>query len=114
MKTYTYVVLTNCAEGADEAFNRWYDDIHLPDILRIPGVVAARRSRLADKQTASVDDKLSVVSETDLPFRYLAVYKFETDDLHTLLKTIVERANTPEMVISDDLTDVHTMLYEDF
>ena len=114
MKRYTYVVLTNCVESRDEAFNRWYDDVHIPDLLRIPGVVGATRSRLADAQTARVNDALSVVSEADTPFRYLAVYKFETDDLHTVLKTIVERANTPEMVISKDLTDVQTMLYEDF
>jgi hypothetical protein len=27
------MVLTNSAEGQDAAFNAWYDEIHLPEVL---------------------------------------------------------------------------------
>ncbi len=40
------VVLTNPNPGGDEAFNRWYDEIHVPDVLNtIGGYVGARRFR---------------------------------------------------------------------
>jgi hypothetical protein len=35
------------AAGQEEAFNRWYDDVHLPDVLEVDGVSSASRYRLS-------------------------------------------------------------------
>jgi len=54
------------AEHEDE-YNRWYDEVHLPEILAIPGFVGARRFRAP----GSAD--------------YLTIYEIEGDDLQAVL-----------------------------
>ena len=53
-----FVVLTNPIEGADEAFNEWYDAQHVPEVLDVPGVVAAQRYNISE---------LTVPDDEDLP-----------------------------------------------
>ena len=36
MSRYLFVVMTNSGEGKDAEFNRWYDNQHIPDVLRVP------------------------------------------------------------------------------
>ncbi|CAM3092087.1 hypothetical protein [Tsukamurella hominis] len=56
----------------EDEYNAWYDQVHVPQILeRVPGVLSARRYRLADAQLAPADK---------LPVAYLAEYRIETDD----------------------------------
>jgi hypothetical protein len=42
-----------------EAFNRWYDDVHLPEVLAVDGFVGARRMKSID------DDAWVAVYEID-------------------------------------------------
>ena len=76
MARHVFVVLTNAVPGQDEAFNRWYDDQHVGDILRLPGLVSAQRFRLSAEQSA------------ETPYRYLALYEIETDDLATTIRAL--------------------------
>jgi len=115
MTKYIWAVLTNAEDGADAGFNRWYDDVHLPDLLRVPGIMAAQRYKLAAVQTKRVDGKTVVVTaqEAALQHQYLAVYEIETDDLSALLQDVCDRAGTPLMSITDTLKpDASTMCFE--
>lgn len=72
------MVYANCREGDDEAFNRWYDEVHLADVCAVPGVVGAQRFRLAGQ--APLQQALSVQAKAsgDEPFRifrYLCIYE---------------------------------------
>lgn len=40
-----HIVMVDVAEEDEEAFHRWYDETHLPDILACPGWLSARRYR---------------------------------------------------------------------
>ena len=42
MAKYTFVVLTNAVEGKDDAFDEWYTNTHLGDVLAVPGFVSAQ------------------------------------------------------------------------
>jgi hypothetical protein len=33
-------------EGDEDAYNRWYDEVHLPDLKAIPSVKTARRYKI--------------------------------------------------------------------
>src|SRR3546814_6479308 len=55
-----YIVLTNATPGDDEQFNDWYTNTHIPDVLAVPGFVAAQRFRLVDHP-----------APRPYPFRYL-------------------------------------------
>ena len=65
MAKYTFVVLTNAVEGKDDAFDEWYTNTHLGDVLAVPGFVSAQRFKLTDVQRAKPPH----------PFRYLALYE---------------------------------------
>lgn len=43
MARYIQVVLSNAIEGKDAEFNDWYEGVHIPDVLRVPGCVSAER-----------------------------------------------------------------------
>jgi hypothetical protein len=102
MAKYTFVVLTNPTAGKEAEYNRWYNEQHIPDVLNVPGIVAAQRFTLADAQMGDKN-----------PHRYLALYKIETEDLPTVLKELKARGGTADMVMSDaiDLKDVGAFVF---
>ena len=74
------VVLTNAVPGEDDAFNAWYDQRHVPDLLeKIDGVVAAQRFRRAD----------GVPFNKSCPWGYLALYDIPRGEARRALDSIV-------------------------
>jgi len=69
MEKHLFVGFTNPVEGEEDAFNAWYSDVHLKDVLKVPGIVAAQRFKLSDVQR----------DKPPFPWRYLALYEIETD-----------------------------------
>jgi hypothetical protein len=56
-------------EGDEDAYNRWYDEVHVPDLLAVSGVISARRYK---------------VLKSDTSWPYVAAYEIETDDLQAV------------------------------
>jgi hypothetical protein len=59
------VILVTSADihgGAEVEFNRWYNEVHLPDVLACPGFVSSTRYECTDGQP-----------------RYLALYELEDE-----------------------------------
>ena len=87
----TRAVLTIASNPRDaateEAYNAWYSGQHLAEIRGTPGVVAARRLRLADHQ---------LVPGGASPQRYLLVCELEVDDLESAIAELASRAAAPE------------------
>lgn len=105
MSRFEFLVLTSPVEGREADFNQWYDTLHLPDVLDVPGFVSARRFRIMESRCAP----------TDLPrWRYAAIYQMEHDDPQAVLADMRARIGTPQMLISDtlDLSTVATYLLE--
>ena len=44
---YTLIVYTCPADGREDEYNAWYDDIHLPEFSALPGVINGRRFKVA-------------------------------------------------------------------
>lgn len=94
MPKYTFVVLSNPTTPAKEAeYNEWYNKVHIPDVLNVPGFVAAQRFKLAEAQ----------FGDGAQPHRYLALYEIETDDIKGSLNELQKRVGTPDMVMSDGI-----------
>jgi hypothetical protein len=87
MTKHVFVVFTNTAEGKEAPYNDWYDNRHLPDALDVPGFVSAQCFRLSDTQRAA----------GPFPWRYLALYEIETDDLKQTLATLGHRCSSSEL-----------------
>lgn len=69
------IVLSNPIDGEDDKFNKWYDEVHVPEVLDVPGVIAAQRYDLAE---------LKIPDDPDLPaqlppptHRYLVIYELD-------------------------------------
>ena len=85
----SYLVITNPVPGQEAEYNRWYTERHLPDVVAVPGMVAAQRLR--------------VTGESNLPGSYVAIYELETDDPSAVLAEVNARAGTNAMPLSPAL-----------
>ena len=74
-------------------FNRWYDDVHLREVLAVPGVVAATRFELDEAQMMPGDDGFGR--------RFLALYEIEAEDLEqvrdAVRATSSDRSHSPTL-----------------
>ena len=95
---FALLVLSNPIQGREQEFNDWYDRVHVPDLLKIPGVAQAQRYEVMPAQ--------------DSPHRYLAVYDIDGDPTDVLAE-LNRRVGAGEVSISEslDLTTVQTTLW---
>ncbi|MET0371308.1 MAG: hypothetical protein ABW039_08015 [Sphingobium sp.] len=93
------MVLT-CATGDEVAeLARWYDEQHIPDLLRVPGIVAARRGSVK-----------RLGGPAGMPdWNYLACYEIEADDVAAVLAEAGRRMGTDEMPRSPALDSSRTL-----
>ncbi|SNR57174.1 DUF4286 family protein [Actinomadura mexicana] len=86
MANHVFVVLTQPADGMTAEFNRWYDTVHIPDVLKIPDFVAVQRFRFVPQRSG------------DEPLRpYLALYETETEDIRETHARLAAVAGTDRM-----------------
>ena len=105
MGRHLMVVMNNPLEGREDDYNDWYDNQHLDDVLRIPGVVCAQRFRLSPVHRKLAPDAL----------RYMALYMIETDDLRGVLDQIKTRSGTELMPLTDAIgPDGKSFFFEPF
>ena len=45
---YLHIVRVDVDPAHEDAFNRWYDNVHIPDLLACPGWLSARRFMALD------------------------------------------------------------------
>jgi hypothetical protein len=88
-----FVVMTNAAPGQDEAFNDWYDNVHLAGVMKTPGFRSVQRFRLAP---AEADNPRA-------PARYLALYEVEGQSVETIRAHLAAAAAAGAMPISPTL-----------
>lgn len=86
-------VMTSPAPGKEQEFARWYDEQHIPDLMRLPGLVSAQRFRLSALQQKA----------PPFPQTYLAIYELDTDDLEGFNAELLSRVGTPQMPLTDAL-----------
>ena len=96
--TTLYMVRSNPVEGKEEEFNRWYSDVHLPEVLQIEGFQTAQRFRLTKQQ-------MQVQSHT-----YLAIYTINSEDVSGTLENL---RNMRSLTMSDtlDLSTLQVSIY---
>ena len=100
MPRFTYIALVCAHEGREDEFDRWYDERHLADVARMPGVVGARRS--------TVEWTKSNLGDTPR-WRSLAVYELDCDDPGETIAAI-RAASGSEMMPLSEAMDRNGML----
>jgi hypothetical protein len=81
MTRFSFVVYSNPAEGREHEYNDWYSNQHVKELLAIPGVTAARRFKISATQ----------LGEPATPYRYLAIYDIEAEDVQSFIKEMMLR-----------------------
>jgi hypothetical protein len=56
-------VFINAVPGQDEAFNKWYSEVHIPDILAIPSFLNARRFATGESKPESITHSYMTIYE---------------------------------------------------
>lgn len=99
MARHLFLVFTTPKPGQEAAYNSWYDDQHLDDVLRLKGFVAAQRFRLAP-QFGAPDIR-----------PYLAIYEIESDDAQAALEELARLADASVIPISEALDAMASVTY---
>ena len=72
----------------EDEFNKWYDEVHIPDVTSVAGVVSGRRF----KKAGGADDG---------GYPYLAIYEIDSDDVDVTMKELMDRSGDGTFVISE-------------
>jgi hypothetical protein len=87
--TVLFVTMSNAVDGQDDAFNDWYDNRHIPDVLAVPGMVAAQRFDLAPETAGKAS-----------PWRYFARYEVAAVRVAEAMGEVTKRAGTDAMPLT--------------
>ena len=99
---YKFIVHTMPVAGREKEYNDWYDNVHVHDVVKVPGIVNARRYQLSDVQRRELPPGTA---------KYLALYDIRTDDLQHTLDVLGARSGTSEMPISDAMVRRASVVY---
>ena len=69
------VVFSNAVDGQDEEFNRWYTEVHVPDVIKLGGATVGRRYRSAG---------VALMPGIPQPGNYAAIYEVESDTIEKI------------------------------
>lgn len=78
MPKFKMISLTNPAAGREEAFDDWYQNIHLPEIAAYKEVTSAQRYKVV----------VPLQQPEAAAFNHLAVYDIDTDDIGKFLQRL--------------------------
>ncbi len=78
-----FIIPANFVAGMEAEYHKWYREVHMPEVSRVPGFVAMRRGRLADVQ---------IEPKRFCPGGEIVMCAHQTDDLLFSVKDFSARA----------------------
>ncbi len=78
-----FVIPANFVAGMEAEYHKWYDEVHIPEVCRVPGFVAMKRGRLSDIQ---------IEPKRYCPGGEIVMCAHQTDDLLFSVKDFSARA----------------------
>ncbi|MDB5577030.1 MAG: hypothetical protein JWR80_2206 [Bradyrhizobium sp.] len=102
MAVYKLIAFTDPLAGRDEEYNDWYNNVHLSDVVAIPGFISAQRF------------VVKIATAGEIKNKYLAIYDMETDDPAALMAEVGRRVGSGHVVLSQalDLTSENSGIFE--
>jgi hypothetical protein len=90
MERFTMIALTNAKPGRDAEFLAWYRDIHLAEVLSVPGVITAQLGAVVDIPAAG-----------KAAYGYTGLYTIEAENPATVFEEMMRRYVAGEMTACD-------------
>ncbi|MBJ21330.1 MAG: hypothetical protein GY910_25250 [bacterium] len=103
MGVHRLIVFTEPKPDQDAEYNKWYDEVHLREVLETDGFVAAQRFAVAPSQLGEVGKSV--------PSRYLAIYEIEAESLDSALEKLFSRTGEMNMTDAMDLASATAIGY---
>lgn len=85
------MVVSNPVEGREDEFTEWYNNVHVPDVLKVEGVLTGHRYELTHIPTEGLAPPKN---------QFLAVYEVE-GDADAILAELRAKGGTAEMPVSE-------------
>ena len=86
----------------EDDYNRWYDDHHTADVLRVPGLLASTRFIASAVQ----------IGKPHLPSRYCAIYELDSAELSSVPANLRKANAEGGMVVTDSMSIGAVYIYE--
>jgi hypothetical protein len=90
MARYVFLVMADSSAGRDDELDTWYDEVHVGEMLSVPGVESAQRFRLVSEGAGGGGTR-----------RFLTLYEVESDSVARAEADLLERGRNFHM--SDSL-----------
>lgn len=90
---YVLQVASKALPGREEEYDRWYDEIHVHDVLGVPGFLACQRYRRFTPGNEEATD-------------FVANYEVETDNPGALLESLIAASASMQMTDAIDSASV--------
>jgi hypothetical protein len=91
------LVFTNPAEGREDEFHKWYDEVHIPDVLRVPGVESAQRHMISPIETEEIE---GAPNPPPPAHRFMVAYVLSRNG-NDVMQEFSARVTSGEMPLSD-------------
>jgi len=89
MPRFLMIAQSTPLEGRDQAFNDWYQNTHLPDVLAIEGFIRAQRYQVG-----------AHISGTE-PQPYLTIYEIEAESAEAARQSLIDAAMAGKTPVAD-------------
>ena len=93
---FIQVVFSNPVADREDEFNEWYDNVHIPELLAVPGMVSATRYALHE---AAI---YHVAGAAAPEHSYMCVYEME-GDVDAIMGKIQQSVGGGQVHMSDSL-----------
>lgn len=99
MARYILVATSGATHGQDAELNKWYDEIHAPEVCSIPGIKSCQRFE------QSAGSPMPPIAP------YLAIYEVETDDPEAVTAELMRRAAAKELTPGEAMDPTNARLW---
>lgn len=90
---HKFIVFSRPTVGNEDAYNKWYNEVHLAEVCEIPGFLAAQRFKLSDSQAAGYPTT---------SYQYLAIYEFDQPPAKPI-ESLLERVHSGQIKFPDSI-----------
>ena len=91
------LVFSNPAAGREDEYHRWYEEVHVPDVLRVPGVESAQRHEISPVETEEIEGAPNPPPPTH---RFMVAYALSRSG-QDVMQELSARVASGEMPLSD-------------
>ncbi|PPR04886.1 hypothetical protein CVT24_007145 [Panaeolus cyanescens] len=112
---YIFMVEADLKEPSDELdgeFNEWYNNVHIPDVMKTKGWVSSRRFQLQESEDFGTNAPLP----EHAPTKYLAIHEFDNSEYmqDEAMIASISREETQKMAGKVKFDLRHFVLHKDF